>query len=331
MNKRVITFLSAFLVLSMAGSSYAGIGSSGAQFLQIGTGLRAISMGSAFVGVAEGLDAIYWNPGGLASVSDRVYVGFNHTRYFANMTYESFAISTPFANGVLGIFGMGLLSGDIEITTVDQPDGIDEFYSANDYAFGLSYSRQISNKFSAGISFKLINQNIAELASYGWAMDIGGMYRTGLLNNLRIGFAITNFGPDMRYKGDDLIFRTRVFQDEIDQQEDSRAEFLTEEYQLPLKLQLGLAIDVFNFDNHKLVLSVDGINPADQAEMFGFGVEYTALKILALRAGYTSLNDKNLSGGIGLLFSNFGTRMDYAFEHHHYLGDLHRFGFVLGF
>jgi hypothetical protein len=331
MKTKSVTYISALLLLVSFGSLFAGIGSSGAQFMQIGSGLRAISMGSAYTAVAEGLDAIYWNPAGLATLNNKVYAGFNHTQYFADMTYENFAISTPFMNGVIGVFGMGLLSGDIEITTVDAPDGTGEFYDANDYAFGLSYSRQISNKFSAGISFKVINQNIAELSANGWSMDIGGMYRTGLLNNLRIGFAITNFGPDLRYTGDDLIFRTRVFKDEINQQEDSRAEYLTEEYQLPLKLQLGFAIDVINTDNQKIVLSFDGINPADQSEMFGAGVEYLALNTLALRLGYTTLNDKNFSAGVGLNLNTIDAKIDYAYERHQYLGDLHRFGFVFGF
>lgn len=311
-----------------------GTGSSGGQFLQIGAGIRALSMGSAYVGLAEGVDAIYWNPAGLSKLSTNMHLSLGHTEYFADMTFDNFAFTVPGMGGVFGVFGVGLFSGDIEITTVEQPDGTDETYSANDYAFGISYARNMTDKFLVGISLKMVNQNIAELSSFGWAMDIGAIYNTGLLNNLRIGFAITNFGSDLRYTGDDLIFRTRVYKDETAQDEDVRSEYLTEEYQLPLKLQMGIAFDIINTENNKIVMAVDGINPNDQDETLGVGVEYTLMSRYSIRTGYSEINEKGFTAGFGLLIGSVQERnvkLDYAFENHSYLGELHRFGFDFAF
>ncbi len=312
----------------------AGIGSSGAQFLQIGAGIRALSMGSAYAGYADGIDAIYWNPAGIANLNSKMYLNINHAEYLAEMTFDNFALTAPMLGGTFGLSGGGLLSGDIDVTTVEEPDGTGKTYTANDFFVGASYARNLTGKFAAGITLKFVNQNIAELSSLGWAMDIGAVYRTGLLNNLRLGFSVTNFGPDLRYKGDDIIFRTKVYQDETGQEEDVRAEYLTEEYQLPLKLQVGIAIDLINTENQSMVLAIDGINPSDQKETFGIGVEYILLGRYSLRGGYSNLNDKGFTAGGGLMIGDpkaLNFRIDYGFEGHEYLGEIHRFGFNFAF
>ena len=56
-----------FLISQVVVSGWAkGAGSTAAAFLKIGASGRAVGMGEAFCGVADGVDAIYWNPGGLA-------------------------------------------------------------------------------------------------------------------------------------------------------------------------------------------------------------------------------------------------------------------------
>jgi hypothetical protein len=321
------------LILVSTSLVFAGTGTSGAQFMQIGAGVRALSMGSAFVGLAEGIDAVYWNPAGLAS-SQNMMVTFGHTDYFADMSFENLGLSFPMGDGVIAISGIALLSGNIEETTVEDPDGTGNIFTANDYAFGVTYSMNMTEKFSLGVTGRVISQSLAELSALGWAMDIGAVYRVGLLNNLRIGFAIQNFGPDLRYTGDDLLFRTKVYADEDAQAADARAEYLTEMYQMPLTFQVGIAIDVIDTENSKLVAVVDGINPNDQMETMGMGLEFSFQDSYFLRAGYTDKNEKGLSAGAGLKTNaggGFGAGIDYGYEAHQYLGDLHRFAVTLSF
>ena len=44
------------------------VGTTGAAFLEIGIGARAVAMGNAFVGTANDVTALYWNPAGLAGI-----------------------------------------------------------------------------------------------------------------------------------------------------------------------------------------------------------------------------------------------------------------------
>jgi hypothetical protein len=334
MRKRSIFITICFILTGVFNNGFAGIGSSGAQFLQIGGGVRALSIGSAFVAVADGLDAIYWNPAGVAGLNTNRNFALSHINYFADMSFDNAAFTMPTFGGVIGLSGMALLSGDIEITTVEEPDGTGETYSANDYAFGLTYATNLTQKFSVGVTGKLINQSIDELSATSWGLDIGAVYQIGVFNNMKAGFAIVNFGPDLRYNGDDLLFRTAVFEDETSQAEDVRAEYLTEKYQMPLRLQMGFSMDVFRSEQHSMVAAVDAINPNDQNESFVFGVEYALMDRYFLRAGYSDINDKGLTAGMGLNVGNMnagGLSIDYGFEAHQYLGDLHRFGVGLVF
>ena len=50
--------------------------------------MRAISMGNAYVGLAEGIESVYWNPAGLAKMQNMA-VTFGHTEYFADMNFEN--------------------------------------------------------------------------------------------------------------------------------------------------------------------------------------------------------------------------------------------------
>ena len=45
-------------------------GTTAANFLEIGVGSRATSMGDAYVAVANDVSSIYWNPAGLSNVSN---------------------------------------------------------------------------------------------------------------------------------------------------------------------------------------------------------------------------------------------------------------------
>lgn len=319
--------LTILILIIFSSFLFAGNGTSGAQFMQIGVGVRALSMGNSYVGLAEGIESLYWNPAGIAGMNTGAAT-FGHTTYFADMNFENIGFATPAFGGVVGISGIALLTGDIDVTTVENPDGTGETFTANDYAVGISYARQLTEKFSVGITAKYVTQNLADLSAQSWALDIGASYRIGVMNNMRIGFSILNFGPDMSYQGDDLLFRTKVFQDEDQQAEDSRAKLVTEQYQMPLTIQIGIAFDVFETDESKLVAVIDGINPNDQSETFGAGLEYGLMESYFVRGGYSDKNGKGLTMGLGMkvdLDATMSSQLDYGYEQHEYLGELHRF------
>ncbi len=55
---------------------------------ELGVGTRAMSMGGAYVGVAEDYSAIYWNPAGLGQIRRmELNLGFSHNRMVNNATF----------------------------------------------------------------------------------------------------------------------------------------------------------------------------------------------------------------------------------------------------
>src|SRR4051812_383432 len=79
-------------------ASSAQVGTTGASFLTLGAGPRAVAMGEAFVGVADDSYASYWNPAGLGLVN-RTQVAFMYNRSFADTAQTHFNAAVPFQRG----------------------------------------------------------------------------------------------------------------------------------------------------------------------------------------------------------------------------------------
>ncbi|MBI4423233.1 MAG: PorV/PorQ family protein [Elusimicrobia bacterium] len=63
------------------------VGTSGADFLNIDVGPRAVAMGGAYTAVSNDAYALYWNPAGLAHIP-RTTVALMHNRYVADITLD---------------------------------------------------------------------------------------------------------------------------------------------------------------------------------------------------------------------------------------------------
>ena len=60
--------MSIFCAAFLNGQTINRYGTTTANFLEIGVGSRATSMGDAYVAVANDVSSIYWNPAGLSNV-----------------------------------------------------------------------------------------------------------------------------------------------------------------------------------------------------------------------------------------------------------------------
>ncbi|MEJ2635172.1 MAG: PorV/PorQ family protein [Calditrichia bacterium] len=335
--KRLLNFIYFFSLL-FASLVWAGTGTSGAQFLQMGGGGRPAALGGAYVAFAQGLETVYINPAGLATMGQNE-VAFTHSAFFADLSLENAGFGIPIENGAVAISMSALLSGDIERTTLSEPQGTGETYSANDYSFNFSYARKMTDKFSAGVTFKYLIMNLADVQAKGIAFDAGATYNTGV-KNIRIGFAINNFGPDLRYDGQALEFETTKG-DNSSQATDVNAKYQSELFQLPLTFRVGLAYDAIKSADHRLTFLADGLNPNDQSENLAVGVEYSYKDSYFIRGGHAGLADNGYeNGGINQIQFTFGAgahlkmgttslMLNYAFEQHKYLSNISRF--TLGF
>ena len=91
-----------------------GVGSSGAEWLEIDTGIRSIGMGTAQTASGRGISASAYNPANLAFL-DKQEAFFNHTNYFVDMSHVFFGFATPLSDDeVVGVNVFNFDSGEIE-------------------------------------------------------------------------------------------------------------------------------------------------------------------------------------------------------------------------
>jgi len=184
------------------------IGTAAASELLIPVGARDLAQGGASIASSEGLESIHWNPAGVARMNGGAEGMFSSMSYIADIRVSYGAVGAKF--GEFGSVALSLKSldfGDIPITTVDDPQGLSGgTYSPSYMTLGLTYSRQITDAASVGVTAKFISETIARVSSSGLAFDVGVQYR-GLLNlsGLALGITIKNIGPQMKYSGSGLL------------------------------------------------------------------------------------------------------------------------------
>lgn len=340
--QKVLLYSLLFTLYSLLSTpASARLGGCTGAFLSIGGGARALALGGAYSAFAEGIDAIYWNPAGIAKLT-RSTVNFTHAEYLIDMGQENIGVVVPIMDGAIGISVIAFLSEKIEETTEKQQMGTGRYWSANNFAVGLSYARRMTDKFSAGITVKGINQNIDKVSANGVAFDVGGTYNTKL-RNLKFGFVIQNFGPDIAFSGEGL--EDEVADSSNPWQDPRSMSFKTTPDPLPLNFQLGVAFDVLATPVYKIVLMGDLVHPSDQEPTYAFGTEFSVYEKYFARLGFTEKNNRgfftrdDLPNGVPMLsavgigiINRFGAGeivVDYTYEVHQYLSGIHRVG--LGF
>ncbi|WP_020402124.1 PorV/PorQ family protein [Gracilimonas tropica] len=319
--------LAGSLVLSLSAQAQDKVGTTGPAFLSITSGAKASAMGGAFVAVADDGSSMFWNPGGMAQL-DKSTVTFSNMNWFLDSQIQD--ASVVLNGGEAGNFALSVRAlnyGDIEVTTIENPEGTGEIFTPTDLSVAVSYSRFITDQFSIGANTKFVQQKIWNEAANGFAVDLGMFYRSNF-KNLRIGMSITNFGTDMRMTGDDL--RQAIDIDESKNGNNDRLEgYLgTDSWPMPLLFKVGLAIDAIDIDNHKVEVALDAKHPSDNSESIDVGLEYGFNDLIFLRGGYRSLfssqmEDQGYTAGFGLKYeiNGIAAELGVAYMTHEYLQD----------
>jgi len=297
-NKKIKIFLLIILILPLnqllAGNPQRS-GQAGAAELLINPWTRTSGWAGANVAGVRGLEGIYSNVAGLAFTqktelifSQTSWLQYGSKMFSANdavSSISSFGFSQKVGeSGVLGMAVMSMNFGDIEITTVDLPDGGIGTFSPRFMNLGFSYAQIFSNSIYGGATIKVISEQISNVSATGVALDAGIQYVTGPSDNLKFGISLKNVGPRMSFTGDGLSFRAIVGnEDDYKMTVEQRSS----EFELPALLNMGLAYDINFLNNHRLTGAGAFTSNSFQKDQYRLGCEYSYRDMFMIRTGYT--------------------------------------------
>ena len=124
--------------------------------------------------------------------------------------------------------------------------------------------------------------------------------------------SVSNFGPQVEYKGEGLEI---VVDSDLDP--DEKLSRITEKFSLPLTFRLGVKNDIIGpnsefinmGDMHKLTFAMDGINALDYTVYGTMGLEYTWNNMASVRMGTHLGHD---TAGMSFGFCFLTSRSEYA-------------------
>lgn len=180
---------------SMSVAANDNVGTSGAPFLRIGAGARPTAMGEAFVGLADDVNAAYYNPAGLAYLNGAEITAM-HVQWFQDINYEFGAFAYPTEAGAFAVTAATLKVED------QQRRGLDESllgtFETLDSAYALSYARMMHPRLSAGGTVRFIDQEIGGTSASTWSGDAGVLYRLSGWP-VSLGLAARHFGQEVEF------------------------------------------------------------------------------------------------------------------------------------
>ncbi|HET9952579.1 MAG TPA: PorV/PorQ family protein [Candidatus Eisenbacteria bacterium] len=312
MRIAIAMFMVLLLPLHAEGAQiFEKVGTLGGQSLKIGVGARAAAMGEAYVAIADDATAVYWNPAGIARLSGQS-ITLNHTAWPAEILFDqaAYVFNIKWIPGMLGVNVRALTMSRDVVRTTYLPDGTGETFDAGEWAYGLSYARALTDKFSAGLSVNYVQTGLDDVTGSSVTFDFGTLYDIGLLG-AKIGMTIQNIGSDMT--------------------------FIDEQVKMPVFFRVGGSFNVLQQGDSRLLTSAEFTHPPDNSEKLNLGAEYGFRDFFFLRGGYKMNYDtEGFTGGFGVKFpltqsKSSVARVDYAYSDLQYLSDVHRVSMNVSF
>lgn len=301
MHSKILPVIILLFFHNFAFAQYERPGSSSAQFLKIGVSARAAGMSNAYIALASGADAVYYNPAAIARI-EKTAVIFTHNSWFAGISHDFFAITHNFNRwGSFGFSITSFITDEMKVRTPLQPDGTGETFFAGNYRVGISYARSMTDRVKFGGTVSYIKSELYK--SYGEeavAIDIATLYVTNF-RDFRFGIRIANFGSNMTY--------------------------VDEAYPLPINFTFGLSMNVIERPNNKLLGSISVVKPNEGKPLGQVGVEWNFDEMLFLRSGYNlnhSVETYSFGGGVALEVQDVTLNIDYSYSSYRLLGSIHR-------
>ncbi len=294
------------------------VGTSSGTFLKIGIGARSVAMGRASTAILGDPMSLFNNPAGLSDLRRPTFV-VEHVSWLAgvDMTAAGVVSEIPWG-GVIGLSALSLAS-DLEETTELQPDGTGRSFTHRDLAFGLSYARHLTDRFTFGVSgryaYEALGTEIGGPSTKTWLVDMGTTFDTGF-RGVVLAMSITSFGPDFKPGGS-----------YVDPRSGGGTEVDFAGFSPPTTFTLASSYRAWTDRRAALFVTGEFVRPADNDETLRFGAEVEVVDVLELRGGYDGASDAlPWSGGVGVHFGGdrVATHIDYAFSSSEYFDRVDR-------
>ncbi len=261
-------------------------GQAGAMELLINPFARSSGWADANTASIQGLEAIFLNVAGIAHTQRGEFL-FAQSQWLRgsgiSISNFGFTQSLGEGKGVLGVSIMSMNFGDIEITTVNLPEGGIGNFSPRYMNIGLSYAKAFSSSIYGGATVRIINQSLSDISANGVALDAGIQYITGALEQIRFGISMKNVGPRISYSGDGLSIRGFIRKTDDNQ---ITLEQRSEEYELPSLIKIGGSYDFFFGQEHKVTAVANFTSNSFTKDQVGVGIQYGLRNVLYLRGGF---------------------------------------------
>jgi hypothetical protein len=189
----IILIISAVAISAVSGEE--GDAGYAAAFLRSGVGARPLGMGGAFTGIAEGPEAVYYNPAGLG-FSLRAGASLSYKTLSLDRHLGHIAVSFPIRNeavmaaswvnsGVSNIVGRG-----------SSRQTIGEIGN-NQNAFALSFGKAIDSSIALGGNIRYLQEKLDALDVFTIGVDAGFLIRYRKL--VSFGGTVQNLGSNYRW------------------------------------------------------------------------------------------------------------------------------------
>jgi hypothetical protein len=351
----LIALAASLVVLFSAMNAFAGtgkrVGTAGAMELLIPVGARGTALGGNFTAGITGVDAMYWNPAGVAGSSHTAEVMVSQMKYFADINLTYLGVQANL--GKFGFLGASIKSmdfGDIAETTSYAPDGTGSTFSPGYMILGLTYARSMTDRIFFGFTTKLVSERIMNVSATGMAFDFGVQYNTQM--GLKLGVVLKNLGSSMRFDGSALeqtINMPGYLDEPYAQQENLR--IISQSFEMPTTMDIGLAYTLNPIEHHSITAMANFRNHQFGMDGFGGGLEYTFKMekfAASLRGGAMASqdvengkiifkDDTNVIGpsfGAGLFYRlapQLSVNVEYAYRMNERLSDNQVFSLTVGF
>lgn len=305
------------------------VGTSVFTFLKIGVSARAAGMSEAVVALNQDAASIYYNPGSVAQFAGSEFSA-SRIQWPADINYDFISFARHlYKRHYIGVSAGILHMEPMQETTEFMPHGTGNYFVFQNRFVGLTYGARMTDRFSFGVTFKHVQENLAGSKMNGTLIDMGTFYWTGF-RTLRFSAALSNFGPQVRPDG----YFSKQYIDRTSGEEAINDSSTFTEFSPPTVFRVGSAMNIIDNEFQVLTMALQLNHPVDNSESIVLGAEYTLFKTLSLRAGYKfNRVEEDFSMGAGLYIPLGGLklRVDYAYTNFTYLTDPSRLTIGLSF